>query len=518
MIRLTTSAGPMSRSIRATAIHIAAVAALLTAAACAKKQDTTAAVATAPVERRDITVTAEATGAVEPINIVEVKSKASGLITRMPVDVGSNVKPGDLLVQIDTHDVQSQYDQTVAALRAAQASLDVAAAQKKRSDALLKEEVITPQEHETAILQYANAQASLVKARTDADIARQRLEDATVRAPVAGTVIDKPVSLGQVITSATSSASGGTTILSMADLSKVRMRALVNETDIGQVQPGQQATVTVDAFPNRRFRGVVEKVEPQAVVQQSVTMFPVLISLDNSGGELLPGMNGQVSMLVTQKNGVVAIPADAARTMRELPAAAQALGLNVDSVRAQMQTQFASAGGGRGQGAGAGVVVAAGDVATGQPVSAANDSGRARRRAGTDGTNGTAAGATAGQTGGRSGRRSQNGGAGVAAVPNGGTGIGSGTSGGRGGSGMSVVFVKDGDKFTPRVVRLGATDFDYTEVLSGLKPGEQVALLGAATLQAQRQQTQDRIRSATSGGLPGTTNAPAGGAGRGRGP
>ena len=491
MIRLTPSTGLMSRSVRSITVRVAVLAALAAAGlgACAKKPETAVAVQTAPVETRDITVTAEATGAVEPINIVEVKSKASGLITRMPVDVGSNVKPGDLLVQIDTHDVQSQYDQTVAALRAAQASLDVAAAQKKRSDALLKEEVITPQEHETATLQYANAQASLVKARTDADIARQRLEDATVRAPVAGTVIDKPVSLGQVITSATSSASGGTTILSMADLSKVRMRALVNETDIGQVQPGQQATVTVDAFPNRRFRGLVEKVEPQAVVQQSVTMFPVLISLDNSGGELLPGMNGQVSMLVAQKNGVVAIPADAARTMRELPAAAQALGLNVDSVRAQMQTQFASAGGTRRQGSGAAVGVATGDVATGQPVSAPNDSSRARRRTG---------------------------GTGVAAVPS--AGGGTRAAGGRGGAGSSIVFVKDGNKFLPRVVRLGATDFDYTEVLSGLKPGEQVALLGAATLQAQRQATQDRIRSATSGGLPGTSNAPAGGAARGRGP
>jgi HlyD family secretion protein len=299
------------------------------------------------------------------------------------------------------------------------------------------------------------------------------------------------------------------------------MRALVNETDIGQVQPGQQATVTVDAFPNRRFRGVVEKVEPQAVVQQSVTMFPVLISLDNSGGELLPGMNGQVSMLVTQKTGVVAIPADAARTMRELPAAAQALGLNVDSVRAQMQTQFASAGGGRAQAGGAAVGVATGDVATGQPV-VPNDSGRARRRAGTsgtDGTSGTAAGTIAGQVGGRrSGTSGQTRGTGVAAVPNGAGGA-TGTGGGRGGSGSSIVFVKDGNKFSPRVVRLGATDFDYTEVLSGLKPGEQVALLGAATLQAQRQQTQDRIRSATSGGLPGTTGGAAGGgAARGRGP
>jgi HlyD family secretion protein len=507
MIRITHSTQLMSRSARVTFVRLAAVVTLVAAGACAKKQDTAVAIQTAPVERRDITVNAEATGTVEPINIVEVKSKASGLITRMPVDVGSSVKAGDLLVQIDTHDVQSQYDQTVAALRAAQAKLDVSAAQKKRSDDLLKQEVITPQEHETATLDYANSQAALVKARTDADLARQRLEDATVRAPVAGTVIAKPVSLGQVITSATSSASGGTTILNMADLSKVRMRALVNETDIGQVQAGQQATVTVDAFPNRRFRGVVEKVEPQAVVQQSVTMFPVLISLDNSGGELLPGMNGQVSMLVAQRTGVVAIPSDAARTMRELPVAAQALGLNVDSVRAHLQTQFASRGG---QQTGTTSNVAAGDVATGQPVSAPNDTTRRRRRAGFNGAAGAgtdgAATTQAAQSGTGTGRRGANAG-GVGAVP----GSGGGTGGGRGGAGMSVVFVKDSTGFSPRVVRLGATDFDYTEVLSGLQPGEQVALLGAAALQAQRQQTQDRIRSATSGALPGAGTAGGGG-------
>ena len=517
MIAITSSTAHMSPFGRHSA-RLVIAAGLFVGAACGKKTETAVAIQTAPVERRDITVNAEATGTVEPINIVEVKSKASGLITKMPVDVGTNVKPGDLLVQIDTHDVQSQYDQTIAAQRAAQAQLDVAAAQKKRSDDLFKQEVITPQEHETATLSYANAQSALVKARTDADIARQRLEDATVRAPVAGTVIAKPVSLGQVITSATSSASGGTTILNMADLSKVRMRALVNETDIGQVQPGQQATVTVDAFPNRRFRGVVEKVEPQAVVQQSVTMFPVLISLDNTGGELLPGMNGQVSMLVTQKTNVIAIPADAARTMRELPAAAQALGLNVDSVRAQMQTQFASAGGGRAQRNGSGVGTAGGDVATGQPVAAPNDTARARRfasRNGTNGTDGTSGGPATGQTGQR--RRGASGqatGTGVAAVPGGATNAGGGS--GRG-SGASVVFVKKGTTFTPRVVRLGATDFDYTEVVSGLQPGEEVALLGAATLQAQRQATQDRIRSATSGALPGAGGA-AGGGGAGRRP
>ena len=80
----------------------------------------------------------------------------------------------------------------------------------------------------------------------------------------------------------------------MADLGVVRIRALFNETDIGNVHPGEPANVTVDAYPDRRFGGVVEKIEPQAVVQQNVTMFPVLVNLENGEGLLRPGMNGEV--------------------------------------------------------------------------------------------------------------------------------------------------------------------------------------------------------------------------------
>src|SRR5687768_16220522 len=149
----------------------------------------------------------------------------------MPVEIGSTVEPGDLLAQIDTRDVQNQYDQVLSALQAARARADISKAQKARADDLFAEQIITAQEHETAILDHANSQAQHVKARTDLDLARQRLEDATVTAPVAGTVIDKPVSVGQVISLATSSVSGGTTLLLMADLKKIRVRALVNETD-----------------------------------------------------------------------------------------------------------------------------------------------------------------------------------------------------------------------------------------------------------------------------------------------
>ena len=470
----------MPRTARILSSGALALFVAIAGSACQKAPAAVIAIQTAPVERRDIVANAEATGTVEPVNVVEVKSKASGLITAMPVDIGSVVSKGQLLVQIDTRDVRNQYDQTVAAQQAAQASLSVASAQKKRSDDLFGQEVITPQEHETAALAYANAQSQLVKARTDMDLARQRLEDATVKAPVAGTIIAKPVSLGQVITSATSGPSGGTTILQMADLSKVRMRALVNETDIGNVQAGQAATVVVDAFPDRRFQGVVEKVEPQAVVQQSVTMFPVLVSLDNKEGKLLPGMNGQVTMTVQNKTGVLAIPADAVRAMKDLAISARALGMNPDTVQAQLKT-----------------AMAARRASVGQRDSAAGDVAVSGRRS-------RSASAPNGNPGGGGGF----GGAG------GGAGSGAGMAAGRGGA--QLVFVKDGTGYAPRMVRLGVTNYDYTEVLDGLREGEQVALLASANLQQQRTDQQARSRSATAGPLTaGGGGAPRGGGGRG---
>src|SRR5204863_1069058 len=193
---------------------------------------------------------------------------------------------------------------------------------------------------ETAALDFANAQANLVRARAALDIAKQRLEDATVAAPVAGTIIEKTVSQGMVITSATGAFGGGTTLIKMADLTRVRMRAQFNETDIGQIRAGQLATVTVDAYPDRRFNGLVEKIEPQAVVTQGVTMFPVLVTLNNQDGALKPGMNGEVSVTIDERKSVLAVPNDAVKNVREAVATAPLLGLNPDSVQAQLRAQF----------------------------------------------------------------------------------------------------------------------------------------------------------------------------------
>ena len=309
---------------RASGIAAAIVVAL---ASCKKTTDPTVVIETAPVERRSIVLSAQANGTVEPVVVVEVKSKASGTIVRMPVEIGSNVSRGDLLVQIDPRDVQNQYDQAAADVSSATVQRAVALAQRNRSSDLFKQNIITAQEMEQATLAFANADANVIKARTNLSIARVRLQDATVTAPTNGTIIERPVSVGMVISSATSSASGGTTILKMADLSKVRMRAFVNETDIGNVKPRQTATVTVDAFPNRRFVGIVERVEPQAIVQSSVTMFPVLVNLNNADGALKPGMNGQVVMDIARHDDVIAVPSDAIRNARDAATVAPVLGL-----------------------------------------------------------------------------------------------------------------------------------------------------------------------------------------------
>ena len=403
--------------------------------------------------------------------------------------------------------MRNRYTQAAADLSSATVSRQVALSQRNRSAELYKQNIITAQEMEAATLAYANADAQVVKARTNLDIARVQLEDATVRAPSNGTIIEKPVSEGMVITSATTSASGGTTILKMADLTKVRMRAFVNETDIGNVQPGQMATVTVDAFPNRRFAGLVEKVEPQAVVQSSVTMFPVLVTLNNSDNALKPGMNGQVVMDIVRKDNVLAVPSDAIRNSRDAATVAPVLGVSQDSLRSMMAAMRQNRGG-RARGGGA-----ASSTASSTPGDTTG-----RRRFGAGGGFQRAASGTASSTGQRGGFNRQFGGAGTQAAAGAGAGGAAGAGGFTGGGGFGgpmLVFVKKDEKYTPHVVRVGISDFDFTEIVSGLQQGDEVALLGAAVLQAQRDELQQRLRSRAGGGL--QQQQPAGGGAGGAG-
>lgn len=476
--------------------RLAAAGPLLLAVALAACNGTQAsengssAIEAAPVTRGDLTVTAEAAGQIEPIRVVEVKSKASGEIREIVIETGDVVQAGQLLVRIDPRDVRNAFDQADADLEVARARLTTSQAQRKRAEELRAANVVTEQEYETAALDEANARAQYIKAQTNLQLARERLNDVTIRAPIAGTVIAETIEIGQIIASASQNISGGTTLLTMADLSEMQVRALVDETDLGRIQPGLNVRVRVEAYPERVFNGQVLKIEPQAVVEQNVTMFPVLVRLDNREGLLKPGMNADVEVRIADRSGVLLVPNSAIVGPRDLTAAAEVLGLDAEALRAQMRGGNAAGGNGaRAETAGRATPAVAG--AAGAPAangSADADECRAlveKMRSGggpqalTDAER-TQLRACRGQMGGPAAR-------------------------GSGDARTGFVFVTADGKLEARRVVLGVNDWDNTEVISGVEEGDSVIIMSVARLQAQQQEFQDRIRERTSGPFPGAT-------------
>jgi len=310
--------------------------------ACQQEQKTAAPLPTAEVSRGDIAVRVQATGSVTPINPVDIKSKAAGTITQEPVEVGSVVKQGDLLAQVDPRDVKSQFEQAVADDVVSAAALQQALRDRIRKDTLFLHKVITAAAHDSSGSQYASAVSNMISSRAALDLKRQALEDATVRAPIGGTVVSRPVTVGQIITSTTTSPNGGTTLMTVADLSKVRMLVTIDEVEMGNIRVGLPASVSVDAFPNRTFDGVLEKIEPQAVVTQGVTFFPVEVSISNKEGLLMPGMNGEVTIRAADLKGVVQSPIDVIRATNELAPVARMFNIPVDTLMNSLRRDLVS--------------------------------------------------------------------------------------------------------------------------------------------------------------------------------
>jgi HlyD family secretion protein len=453
--------------------------------------------AVASAERRTIELVAEASGLVEPVRVVEVKSNASGEVKEVFVDTGDLVPRGTLLVEIDPRDVQSAVDQAAADLESARVRSATAEAEQGRARRLMETGLIPAQDYERTVEATAAAQASLVRARTSLRLAQEKRQDVTIRAPIEGTVIERAVEPGQIIASATSNVSGGTTLFRMADLSAMQVRAKVDEVDIGQIHAGQVARVTAEAYPGRTFAGTVTKVEPQAVVEQNVTMFPVLVRLENPDGLLRPGMNAEVQVDVARRRDVVAIPNAAVVSLREARAAANVLGVELPAMRPGGPAGGAAGRersvGGHGQTA----------PSPGRAEGATRGSGSGRP----EGARGSGAGPgpSRGDPADRGGRGEWGGGA-VA-------GEASAAVAGGGESRPALVFVPGPAAPEARRVLLGLSDWEHTEVLQGLEAGEQVILVSVAQLQRQQQQLSDRLRQRFGGPLGGS----GGGAGAGRG-
>lgn len=339
------------RSSRRLATPGLAGLAALAAAACGTGQasESDLELETATVERRTIESSVEATGTVEPIKLVEVKSQASGEILEMPVELGDQIERGDLVLRIDPRDEVNEVQQAEADLELARSQTQVADSRLERARALRDSGVVTAEELETAVLEHANARSALIKAQTRLELASEQRADATVRAPIGGTIVARHVEEGQIITS-TRDVTGGTSLLDMADLSEVQVRTLVDESEIGRVEPGLPAEITVEAYPDRTFRGSVLKVEPSATVEQNVTMFAVLTRIPNDDRLLRPGMNADVEIVIGSKSDVLALPNSGVKTPDEARRLVEAIGLD----ESLLERRVEAPGGGSGPAAGDG--------------------------------------------------------------------------------------------------------------------------------------------------------------------
>jgi len=276
---------------------------------------------------QQLELTVEASGTVEAISSIEIKSKASGQVLFLGAEVGDYVEEGVVLARIDQRTPTNTLAQANADLEVAKVRLSNAQNQFDRSKRLHEEGNISDKSFEDAQEAFSSARAQLVRAEVFLENARIALDDTSVRSPIAGTVISRLAEVGQVITSPTSAVGGGTLLMEMADLNKVRVRALIDEIDIGKISIGQEVTLKVSAYRDKRFTGVVSKIEPMSKIDQNVTTFPVLIDIENTDNLLLIGMNTDVEIEILNEEVALALPAGSLRTRKDVVSVAGLLGI-----------------------------------------------------------------------------------------------------------------------------------------------------------------------------------------------
>ncbi len=256
------------------------------------------------IAKGDLTVFVTATGTLNAVTSVDVGTQVSGIISKLYADFNSVVKAGDIIAQIDP----TFLDQAV---KDAQASLDRAAAQAnesqrtfERTKVLYDKKLESQANYDIALANAEGDKASLKSAQAQLDKAKLNLQYATIYAPINGVVINRQVSVGQTVAASFSSP----TLFTIAnDLSKMQVEATVDESDIGSVSVGQQATFTVDAYPNDNFTGTVSQIRLAPQVISNVVNYTVIISVENDNLKLMPGMTANVKILVGEKKNVLEV-------------------------------------------------------------------------------------------------------------------------------------------------------------------------------------------------------------------
>lgn len=253
-------------------------------------------VKTIKVERGNVAATVAATGTLVPLNKVDVSSKITGLITKVLVKENDYVQQGQVLIELDDKQLQSDMEQV-------RAKLKNALLNHQRNQELLRQGAISTQQADQTETDYLVAKATY-------DNSLSKIEDTIIRAPINGVVIGKPIPAGQTVAPGISTPM---VLLTVAELSAMQIETLVDESDIGRIAVGQNVTFTVDSFPNLSFAGVVTNVSMKSVVQQNVVYYTVLVDVTDTQGKLFPSMTARVSIHVGESKNVLLLPLSALR-------------------------------------------------------------------------------------------------------------------------------------------------------------------------------------------------------------
>ena len=302
----------------------------------------------AKVEKNDLAKSVVATGKVEPITKVEVKSKASGIVKKLLVEYGDRVKKGQLLAQLDKEEIEAQVEQSKAALQAAEANLKGAEADYERAKvdaegpdvpllkrsydralSMQKDGVVSVSDLDTAEKEYkmavnkqnvSRAQIIVLQAKiaqSQAEVARDRatlnqfeeqLSYTDVVSPIDGIVLSRDVEVGDAVSSILVLGSSATLVMTMGDTTQVYVKGKVDESDIGRVYLGQLARIKVESFKDKTFNGVVTKISPMGVEKDNVTTFEVRVSIANADGQLKAEMTANAEIILEEHKNVLQIP------------------------------------------------------------------------------------------------------------------------------------------------------------------------------------------------------------------
>ena len=302
----------------------------------------------AKVEKGDLAKSVVATGKIEAITKVEVKSKASGIVEKLLVDYGDNVKKGQILAELDKQQILAQVNQQQASLEAAEAAARAAEADLERAkyDAegpdipmlkrayeraqqMAKDGVVSPSALDDAQKNYelavnkqelgkanvGSASAKVKQAVAQVSQAKAQLAEkqeeyrnSTIVAPIDGTVLSRDVEVGDAVSSILILGSSATLVMTLGDTHEVYVKGKVDESDIGKVYIGQAARIKVESYKDRTFLGKVTKISPMGVEKDNVTTFEVRVSVDNAKGELKSQMTANAEIIQDEHKSVLMIP------------------------------------------------------------------------------------------------------------------------------------------------------------------------------------------------------------------